>query len=115
MKEKHILLRTALVQALDTEDGMNYDAYHTLVDLAISLGCPIRDISLAVKAGNGDLYIPSTHGIDPKKLPEVHSLSLDSCREQIQEDLIALADGHNLSDGFKTLACQIVVDNFKKI
>lgn len=44
-----------------------------------------------------------------------------SCREQIQEDLICLLEaGNNLGvenfvEEIKTAACQIVVDNFKKL
>ena len=44
-----------------------------------------------------------------------------SCREQIQEDLLCLLDaGNNLgAENFieepKTIACKIVVDNFKKL
>jgi hypothetical protein len=44
-----------------------------------------------------------------------------SCREQIQEDLICLLEaGNNLGvenfvEEIKTAACQIVVNNFKKL
>lgn len=44
-----------------------------------------------------------------------------SCREQIQEDLLCLLDaGNNLGvenfvEELKTIACKIVVDNFKKL
>ena len=44
-----------------------------------------------------------------------------SCREQIQEDLICLLEaGNNLGvenfvEELKTMACQIVVNNFKKL
>jgi len=44
------------------------------------------------------------------------SIPLQSCREQIQEDLLALCSGYGINNKmFLTLACQIVVDNFKKI
>jgi hypothetical protein len=45
--------------------------------------------------------------------------TLASCREQIQEDLISLLDSQfglvEYVDEVKDLACQIVVDNFKKL
>ena len=45
--------------------------------------------------------------------------TIASCREQIQEDLISLLDSQfglvEYIDEVKDLACQIVVDNFKKL
>lgn len=42
-----------------------------------------------------------------------------SCREQMQEDLISLLDSQfglvEYVDEVKDMACQIVVDNFKKL
>ena len=45
----------------------------------------------------------------------IQPLAVENCREQIQEDLLALIDGQSQQwPEIRTIACQIVVDNFKK-
>lgn len=45
----------------------------------------------------------------------VQPLAVENCREQIQEDLLALIDGQSQQwPEIRTIACQIVVNNFKK-
>ena len=44
----------------------------------------------------------------------IQPLAVENCREQIQNDLLCLLDDSPLSYTAQTLACQIVLDNFKK-
>lgn len=53
------------------------------------------------------------------KTMQIPYLDFATCREQMQDDLISLLDSQfglvEYVDEVKTLACQIVVDNFKKL
>lgn len=54
--------------------------------------------------GDPEPYLPFTM-VEPTK-------DVQSCRQSIQDDLLALLDG--LPEEAQTAACQIVVDNFNK-
>lgn len=109
-----------VVQVFDTALGRFVEQSFTAGDVAYETptGQVLNDLDMAQHNFGPDAdpepYLP----FDMVQPTTELSVELRSCREQIQEDLMALCDsGYNISERnrFQTLACQIVVDNFKKL
>lgn len=110
-----------VIQVFDTETGKYLSQNFTAganVDYENEQGQTLNDLDMKQYNFGPDAasepYLPFDM-VQPT--PEL-SIALKLCREQIQQDLLALCDsGYNISERnrFETIACQIVVDNFKKL
>ena len=121
MKTIHKITTGFVTQVFDTEKGMFVSQNFTAAncsDYENPTGTTLYAAELEQynfgPYAESEPYLPFDM-VQPT--PEL-SIALKSCRERIQEDLLALCDsGYNISERnrFETLVCQIVVDNFKKL
>lgn len=118
MKTLHKITTGFVTQVFDTETGkyvsQNFTA-GTDVDYEDPFGNILNPVGMEQynfgPYAASEPYLP----FDMVQPTTELSIPLRSCREQIQEDLLVLCEAFGFSDKIKTLACQIVVDNFKKI